>query len=89
MLSITSNRTQPRVPQLRTSLPGPRARALIERDRVVSSPSYTRSYPLAAARGEGCMVEDVDGNVFLDFTAGIAVTATGHAHPKVVQAIQN
>ncbi|NEP22177.1 acetyl ornithine aminotransferase family protein [Moorena sp. SIO3I6] len=89
MLSIPTNRTQPRVPQLRTSLPGPRARALIERDRVVSSPSYTRSYPLAAARGEGCMVEDVDGNVFLDFTAGIAVTATGHAHPQVVQAIQN
>jgi 4-aminobutyrate aminotransferase len=71
-----------------TSLPGPRAQAIIERDRAVTSPSYTRDYPLVVARGEGCMVEDVDGNIFLDMTAGIAVTNTGHAHPEVVAAIQ-
>jgi len=89
MLSLPINRPLPRVPCLVGSLPGPRARALIERDKAVTSPSYTRVYPLVAARGEGCMLEDVDGNVFLDLTAGIAVTATGHAQPEVVQAIQN
>lgn len=87
MNSLPTDRL-PRVPRLVSSLPGPRARAILERDKAVSSPSYTRGYPLVAARGEGCMLEDVDGNVFLDMTAGIAVTATGHAHPKVVQAIQ-
>jgi 4-aminobutyrate aminotransferase len=75
------------VPDLKTPLPGPKAKALIERDRSVVSPSYTRDYPLAIARGEGVMVEDVDGNVFLDCTSGIAVTSTGHSHPKVVAAI--
>jgi 4-aminobutyrate aminotransferase len=89
MLSIPTDRPLPRVPQLSTPLPGPRARDLIERDQAVTSPSYTRGYPLVVARGEGCMLEDVDGNVFLDLTAGIAVTATGHAHPEVVRAIQN
>jgi 4-aminobutyrate aminotransferase len=74
-------------PQLKTPLPGPRARALIERDAKVVSPSYTRDYPLVIARGEGAVVEDVDGNIFLDCTAGIAVTATGHSHPEVVAAI--
>ncbi|OUL26957.1 aspartate aminotransferase family protein [Nostoc sp. T09] len=88
MLSISVNLGLPRVPSLVTSLPGPRAQAIIERDRAVTSPSYTRDYPLVIARGEGCMVEDVDGNVFLDMTAGIAVTNTGHAHPEVVAAIQ-
>ncbi len=88
MLSIPTNRTLPRTPCLVTSLPGTKALAIIERDRSVTSPSYTRSYPLVAARGEGCMIEDVDGNVFLDLTAGIAVNNTGHAHPEVVQAIQ-
>ena len=88
MLSISVNLGLPRVPHLVTSLPGPRAQAIIERDRTVTSPSYTRDYPLVVARGEGCMVEDVDGNVFLDMTAGIAVTNTGHAHPEVVAAIQ-
>jgi 4-aminobutyrate aminotransferase len=78
----------PRSPKLKTDLPGPKACSLIERDRAVTSPSYTRGYPLVAARGEGCMIEDVDGNVFLDLTAGIAVTNTGHCHPKVVAAIQ-
>ncbi|BAZ22097.1 4-aminobutyrate aminotransferase [Kalymmatonema gypsitolerans NIES-4073] len=88
MLSIPIDIGLPRSPHIVTSLPGPRAKAIVERDRAVTSPSYTRDYPLVVARGEGCMVEDVDGNVFLDMTAGIAVTATGHAHPEVVQAIQ-
>jgi len=72
---------------INTALPGPRARAIIDRDRAVVSPSYTRGYPLVIARGSGAMVEDVDGNVFLDCAAGIAVNATGHSHPVVVQAI--
>jgi 4-aminobutyrate aminotransferase len=74
-------------PLIKTPLPGPKAKALIERDGVVVSPSYTRGYPLAIARGYGAMVEDVDGNVFLDCAAGIAVNSTGHSHPEVVQAI--
>lgn len=74
-------------PDIKTSLPGPKAKAIIDRDAKVVSPSYTRDYPLVIARGEGAAVEDVDGNVFLDCTAGIAVTATGHSHPEVVQAI--
>jgi len=76
------------LPKLITSLPGPKAKAIIDRDEQVISPSYTRSYPLVAERGEGAMVEDPDGNRFLDFAAGIAVVATGHCHPKVVKAIQ-
>jgi 4-aminobutyrate aminotransferase len=75
------------VPHIKTPLPGPRAKALIERDGVVVSPSYTRSYPFVMARGSGCAVEDVDGNVFLDCAAGIAVNSTGHAHPAVVASI--
>ena len=78
----------PDLPQIRGPLPGPRARAVIERDARVVSPSYTRCYPLVVGRGEGAIVEDVDGNRFLDFNAGIAVVATGHCHPKVVQAVQ-
>ena len=76
------------LPKLITSLPGPKARAIIERDDQVISPSYTRTYPLVAERGEGAIVEDPDGNRFLDFAAGIAVVSTGHCHPKVVKAIQ-
>src|SRR3984885_1345265 len=76
------------LPYLTGPLPGPRAQALIERDARVVSPSYTRCYPLAVERGEGCMIEDVDGNRFLDFNAGIAVVATGHCHPRVVEAIR-
>ncbi len=76
------------LPHILTPLPGPRAQAVIERDGKVLSPSYTRSYPLVASRGEGAIVEDVDGNRFLDFSAGIAVVSTGHCHPKVVEAIQ-
>jgi 4-aminobutyrate aminotransferase len=76
-----------KVPDLKTTLPGPNARAIIERDRQSVSPSYTRSYPFVMARGRGAVVEDVDGNVFLDCTAGIAVAATGHSHPEVVRSI--
>jgi 4-aminobutyrate aminotransferase len=77
------------VPQIQTELPGPQARLLLERDQHYMSPSYTRAYPLVCARGSGAVIEDVDGNLFLDFTAGIAVTATGHCHPRVVAAIQD
>ena len=76
------------LPHILTSLPGPRATELIRRDHEVLSPSYTRCYPLVAACGEGAMIEDVDGNRFLDFNAGIAVASTGHCHPKVVEAIE-
>jgi 4-aminobutyrate aminotransferase len=74
-------------PDLKTSLPGPRAAELIARDARAVSPSYTRGYPLVMAGGQGAVVEDVDGNRFLDCAAGIAVNATGHAHPEVVEAI--
>ena len=75
-------------PYIATELPGPRSRAIIERDSRVLSPSYTRSYPMVAERAEGAIVEDPDGNRFLDLNAGIAVVATGHCHPRVVEAIQ-
>ena len=75
------------VPRIQTELPGPKARAIIERDAAVVSPSYTRCYPLVIAQGSGAMVEDVDGNTFLDCSAGIAVNATGHSHPDVVRAV--
>ncbi|MBM3724750.1 MAG: acetyl ornithine aminotransferase family protein [Acidobacteria bacterium] len=84
----TLTTTAPGLPRIVTSLPGPRSKALIDRDAAVLSPSYTRPYPLTVARGEGAIVEDLDGNRFLDFNAGIAVVATGHAHPRVVEAIQ-
>lgn len=74
-------------PHIVTELPGPKARALIERDEAVASPSLTRAYPLVAESGSGMVVTDVDGNRFLDFAAGIAVCSTGHSHPKVVAAI--
>src|ERR1700691_563954 len=77
-----------KLPQIVTPLPGPKAKAIVERDHKVVSPSYTRGYPLVAKSGRGAMVEDVDGNVFLDFAAGIAAGSTGHCHPRVVQAIQ-
>ena len=82
------NNPPARVPNIRTALPGPKAAEMIASDELYTSPSYTRVYPLAVARGEGCTIEDVDGNLFLDFTAGIAVTSTGHCHPRIVQAIQ-
>lgn len=78
----------PFTPQLHEPLPGPLGRELIETDELYTSASYTRPYPLAVKRGSGCWIEDLDGNVFLDFTAGIAVCATGHCHPRVVEAIR-
>jgi 4-aminobutyrate aminotransferase len=74
-------------PEIKTPLPGPNARAIIDRDRKFVSPSYTRDYPFVIARGEGAVVEDVDGNRFLDCAAGIAVNSTGVSHPEVVAAI--
>jgi 4-aminobutyrate aminotransferase len=79
---------RPDLPHLLTELPGPKAREVVERDLAILSPSSTRTYPLVIARGEGAIIEDVDGNRFLDFNAGIAVCATGHAHPRVVEAIR-
>ncbi|MGA8539493.1 MAG: acetyl ornithine aminotransferase family protein [Terriglobales bacterium] len=75
-------------PKLKTALPGPNAKRILAGDEKYISPSYTRSYPLVAKRGRGIVVEDVDGNEFFDFSAGIAVTSTGHCHPDVVAAIQ-
>ncbi|MFN2545229.1 MAG: aminotransferase class III-fold pyridoxal phosphate-dependent enzyme [Actinomycetota bacterium] len=75
-------------PRIVVEPPGPRARELIERDRRFTSPSLARAYPLVPARGAGSVVEDVDGNRFLDFNAGIAVASTGHSHPSVVEAIK-
>jgi len=77
-----------KLPHIVTPLPGPKAKKIVERDHRVVSPSYTRDYPLVAKIGRGATIEDVDGNTFLDFAAGIAVVATGHCHPQVVEAIQ-
>ena len=78
-----------RLPHIKTPLPGPKAQALIERDRLVSTPSYPRDYPFVMAKGRGAEAWDVDGNRFLDFASGIAVCSTGHSHPRVVQAIKD
>ena len=85
---LTQTAAHPLLPNLVTPLPGPKAAAIIKRDQAVLSPSYTRCYPFVMKRGEGAIVEDVDENRFLDFAAGIAVVATGHAHPRVVAAVQ-
>jgi 4-aminobutyrate aminotransferase len=78
----------PAVPHIVTELPGPKACAHLEFDRQWTSPSVPRAYPVVPIRGEGCTIEDIDGNLLLDFNAGIAVTSTGHCHPDVVAAIQ-
>ena len=75
-------------PKLITEVPGPEAMSRIDRDRKVTSPSLPRAYPFVPRRGAGSVVEDVDGNIYLDLNAGIAVTSTGHCHPTVVEAIQ-
>jgi len=85
---MTNAKLQSNVARLVTPLPGPNARAILERDARSISSSYTRSYPFVAKTGRGAMVEDVDGNWFVDFAAGIAVASTGHCHPDVVAAIQ-
>jgi 4-aminobutyrate aminotransferase len=77
-----------KVPSIRTKLPGPKAQAIIDKDRQYTAPAYGRVYPLVVKQGRGMVVEDVDENLFLDFMAGIAVANTGHAHPRVVQAIE-
>src|SRR5215469_13373471 len=84
----TTQSVRPDLPSLVTRVPGAKAQKVIERDTAVLSPSYTRPYPLVVDHGAGAMVEDVDGNRFLDCSAGIAVVSTGHAHPKVVAAIK-
>ena len=76
------------VPHIVTELPGPKARAHVQFDETWTSPSLPRAYPIVPVRGDGLTVEDIDGNLFLDFAAGIAVNSTGHAHPQVVAAIK-
>jgi 4-aminobutyrate aminotransferase len=76
------------VPHIVTELPGPKARAHVTFDEEWTSPSLPRAYPIVPVRGDGLTVEDIDGNLFLDFAAGIAVTSTGHSHPQVVAAIK-
>ncbi len=83
---LDPNRT---VPDLRTKLPGPLGTKLLEEDLSITSPSLPRAYPMVPIRGSGAAVEDIDGNLFLDFNAGIAVNSTGHAHPAVVQAVRD
>src|SRR5712671_2330035 len=83
-----STKTLAAGPKIKTRLPGPKAKQILEGDDKYISPSYTRSYPLVAKQGRGVVVTDVDGNEFLDFSSGIAVTSTGHCHPHVVAAIQ-
>ncbi len=80
--------SDPKVPHLVTEVPGPKARALVSRNEKIVCPSLPRAYPLAVERAHGVMVQDVDGNRFLDCAAGIAVCSTGHCHPRVVEAIQ-
>ena len=80
--------TTPDYPRIMTPPPGPRARRIIATDKEWTSPSYIKEYPLVAAGGRGAMVEDVDGNRYIDWMAGIAVSATGYNHPKVVAAVQ-
>jgi len=87
-MTTTQTLTQVAGPKIRTKLPGPKAQEILDGDHHHISPSYTRSYPLVAKSGRGSIIEDVDGNEFLDFSAGIAVTSTGHCHPEVVAAIQ-
>ena len=87
-MTKTLEQVSAQLPHLTGPVPGPRAQVMIERDSRVVSPSYTRCYPLAVDRAEGAIVEDVDGNRFLDFNAGIAVVAAGHCHPRIVKAIQ-
>jgi 4-aminobutyrate aminotransferase len=86
--AMASTSTGLKLPRLITALPGPEAKRVVELDHEYLSPSYTRSYPLVAKRARGAIVEDVDGNTFLDFSAGIATVSTGHCHPDVVAAIQ-
>ena len=87
-MNSTAELKSVRFPQIKTELPGPKAKEIVDRDAKYVSPSYTRPYPLVINRAKGAMVEDVDGNVFLDFIAGVAVCSTGHSHPRIVEAIR-
>ncbi|HYL68890.1 MAG TPA: acetyl ornithine aminotransferase family protein [Candidatus Limnocylindria bacterium] len=87
-MQAIDTKTGAKLPHLVTALPGPKAKQLVDLDHKILSPSYTRDYPLVAKKGRGALIEDLDGNTFLDFAAGIAVVATGHCHPDVVAAIQ-
>jgi len=80
--------TKTELPNIKTALPGPKAKEILNRDAKYISPSYTRSYPLVVARGHGAILEDVDGNTFLDFNAGVAVAALGYAHPEIAEVIE-
>lgn len=84
----TKNTKTNRMPNIATELPGPKAKRILNKDHKYVSPSYTRYYPAVIERGQGVWVTDVDGNVFLDFSAGIGVVSTGHCHPEVVKAIK-
>jgi 4-aminobutyrate aminotransferase len=84
----TASEARTRLPRINTILPGPKSQLVIDYDKRFMSPSYVRDYPLVADHAYGAIVEDPDGNTFLDFAAGIAVCSTGHCHPKVVMAIQ-
>lgn len=88
-LILSAGMAAERRPVIKTPLPGPKAAELIARDAKAMSPSFTRAYPFVMDHGQGCWVTDVDGNTFLDFTAGIAVVTTGHSHPRVVAAIES
>src|SRR6185369_6684537 len=79
----------PDYPKIVVPPPGPKARAVVERDEAWTASCYIKEYPLVVARGQGLMVEDVDGNRYLDFMAGIAVCSTGYGHPKVVAAVKD
>ena len=87
---MMSTATSLKKPEIRTELPGPKGRAIVEADAQFVNPAYPRpDFKLVAERGEGVWVEDVDGNLFLDCNAGVAVCSTGHCHPEVVRAIQD
>ena len=75
------------LPEIKTALPGPLATEVLIRDQKYVSPSYTRSYPLVMKRGYGAIIEDMDGNTFLDFNAGVAVSSLGHGHPEIAEVI--
>lgn len=87
-MSAPTLTTSPLLPEITGPLPGPKTQALIEKDNRFVSPSYPRPYPLSVAKGEGCVVTDLDGNRFLDLNAGIAVCSTGHSHPEILKVIQ-
>jgi 4-aminobutyrate aminotransferase len=87
-MAATAELKNAKFPAIKTALPGPVAQQIVAHDAQYISPSYTRPYPLVIKQAKGAMIEDVDGNLFLDFNAGVAVCSTGHSHPDVVEAIK-